>query len=126
MCHADWQSLDTSCYGHFKDEAGLTWLQAEKSCQAHNAHLVSIGSEAEVAYLHHLLTTEWMDTEKDIYIGEASQQCLVHLALLCKESFLLGKTDRGSACRADRCCGRGHVLLDRWLTGSLHCLVHSE
>ncbi len=68
-CPDEWQSLDTSCYGHFKDEAGLTWLRAEKSCQTHNAHLVSIGSDDEVAYLHHLLTTDWMNTEKDIYIG---------------------------------------------------------
>ncbi|KAK0406395.1 hypothetical protein QR680_018549 [Steinernema hermaphroditum] len=48
-CPPGWVDFDCKCYRTFQNP--LTWMEAEDSCAAHGAHLVSIRDESDSEFL---------------------------------------------------------------------------
>ena len=56
-CKAGWQLFSGSCYKHFNLEK--TWQDANKTCNAEDAELMSIHTEAENNFLRSIVTKYW-------------------------------------------------------------------
>ena len=65
-----------------ESKSGITWINAEKDCQVHNAHLASIMSLSEMYLIHSILTEKEVYTSR-VYIGmlQSYHNCMVCMSL---------------------------------------------
>ncbi|OWF42800.1 G-protein coupled receptor GRL101 [Mizuhopecten yessoensis] len=77
-CLPEWIQFGDSCYKLFKENStaldtsmfGVTWIQARDKCNDVGGHLATIGSKAEMTFIHYLLTKIWGNFVKgEAYIG---------------------------------------------------------
>nr|XP_006813017.1 PREDICTED: uncharacterized protein LOC102803992 [Saccoglossus kowalevskii] len=68
-CPPGWISQHGNCYQFGESSSSLTWPQAEDECISRDAHLVSIKSYREMAFIQTMLTSEWLTLNELVYIG---------------------------------------------------------
>ncbi|KAL5014485.1 hypothetical protein ScPMuIL_008755, partial [Solemya velum] len=63
VCEEEWMGYGGNCYRAFSEPLesteGLMWKKAEVACLNKGGHLVSIGSEDEMSFIHFMMTMKW-------------------------------------------------------------------
>jgi hypothetical protein len=49
---------------------GLTWYEAAQTCVEMGGHLLGVNNQAEMAYIHYMMSTTWQQVGSEAYIGE--------------------------------------------------------
>ncbi len=81
VIHGNQMCTKFECYQKLFPARKLTWIEAERTCQSHGGHLVTINSFEELYLVRMLLAGEMPLTLDSLYIG--LQQLLVSCEIWC-------------------------------------------
>ena len=91
-CPVNWHAFGYSCYSVRTILSGVSWIEAEEACQTFGDHLVSIGDQSEMAFVHYLLTVLFPHYGRNqVFIGLSQLHtcCLHHIYMFILFGFFL-------------------------------------
>ena len=68
-CKDNWIEHASSCYLFVKHPRPISWFESEKYCVGEGGHLVSIGNEAEMNFIHYNLIEMGWTSYRRTFIG---------------------------------------------------------